>query len=53
VTITLSRPIKWDIDNPALYQLKTIVSEKNKISDEYFTTLEYGLSVLLLTMGFI
>lgn len=36
--ITISDPQRWDIDNPVLYKVKTIVYKGNDIADIYFTT---------------
>ncbi len=35
--ITLSNPQRWDIDNPVLYKVKTIVYKGNEIADICFT----------------
>lgn len=38
VSFILARPERWDIDNPALYQAKTIILNDNAIVDEYTTS---------------
>ncbi len=37
VTFTLNRPEKWDINNPVLYKVKTLVSVDGKVVDEHIT----------------
>lgn len=38
VTITLGRPERWNIENPKLYKVKTIISKDGKILDEQTTS---------------
>lgn len=37
-TITIPNPIKWDIENPHLYLLLTMIYEENKLLDTYEST---------------
>jgi len=46
-TIGLSDPQRWDIANPVLYQVKTVVYTNNKITDTYFTS--FGIRTLRFT----
>src|SRR5512133_938643 len=47
MTLDLSNPQHWDIDNPVLYQVKTIVSSGDKILDTYFTS--FGVRTMRFT----
>ena len=35
---TVGKPIRWDLDRPYLYTLKTEILKDNKVLDDYFTT---------------
>ncbi len=46
-TIGLTNPQHWDISNPVMYQVKTIVYKDNKVADTYFTP--FGVRTLRFT----
>ncbi|MCK9410896.1 MAG: hypothetical protein M0Q53_01255 [Prolixibacteraceae bacterium] len=46
-TIGLSDPQRWDIANPVLFQVKTVVYTNDKITDTYFTP--FGIRTLRFT----
>ena len=46
-TIGLTEPQRWDISNPVLYQVKTIVYKEDKVADTYFTP--FGVRTLRFT----
>ena len=47
VTIPLPNPVRWDIDNPALYTAKTVVRSGDEITDTYFTN--FGVRTIRFT----
>ena len=47
VTIPLTNPQRWDIDNPVLYSLKTIVRTGDEITDTYLTS--FGIRTVRFT----
>jgi beta-galactosidase len=47
VTITLTHPQRWDIDNPVLYKVKTIIYKGNEIVDTYYTP--FGIRTIRFT----
>lgn len=47
MTITLTRPQRWDINHPALYVVKTIIRDKNVVLDEHTT--RFGIRTMLFT----
>lgn len=47
LTIPLFNPQKWDIENPVLYKIKTVVFQDNKIVDEYYSN--FGLRTIRFT----
>jgi beta-galactosidase len=48
-TTGLTDPQRWDIENPVLYQIKTIVYKGDKIADTYFTP--FGIRTIRFTAG--
>ena len=46
-TLELSDPRRWDVDDPYMYQVKTIVYNGEKISDTYFT--DFGIRTMRFT----
>jgi len=47
VTIPLTDPQRWDIDNPVLYQVKTIIYRGDETTDTYFTS--FGIRTIRFT----
>lgn len=47
LTLELTNPQRWDIDNPVLYKVKTIVRNGDQITDEYFTS--FGVRTIRVT----
>ena len=47
MTVTLTNPVRWDIDNPALYRVKTEVYRGDEISDTYTT--DFGVRSIRFT----
>lgn len=46
-TITLTKPQRWDVDNPVLYQVKTTIYNEDEITDTYFTS--FGIRTIRFT----
>jgi beta-galactosidase len=46
-SITLTDPLRWDIDNPVLYQVKTTIYKGNEITDVYYTP--FGIRTIRFT----
>ncbi|MBW6500074.1 MAG: DUF4982 domain-containing protein [Bacteroidales bacterium] len=47
MTFILTKPERWDLDNPVLYQIKTTVYRGDKITDTYFTP--FGIRTMRFT----
>jgi beta-galactosidase len=47
VTITLTDPQRWDINNPVLYQVKTTIYKGNEVTDTYLTS--FGIRTIRFT----
>ena len=47
VTITVADPQRWDVNDPALYKVKTIIFTGSEISDTYITT--FGIRTMRFT----
>lgn len=46
-TIGLTDPQRWDITNPALYQVKTVIYQGDKVTDTYLST--FGVRTMRFT----
>jgi len=47
VSIPLTNPQRWDVENPILYQVKTNIYQGDKLTDTYFST--FGIRTIRFT----